>query len=139
MKRLFAIALVLGTAACSGGAKPKTEEPVGNADWEVTEEPMIDAAPLPEAPPLAVTAMDPRAGGVAGGDAITFGGASFLVDGKPRAVKVFFAGVEALDVAVLDDATLSVVTPPGTAGAVDVLIQFEPGGEITLPGAYTYQ
>ncbi len=128
----------LSVAACAGGGKPAPASPETSAEWEITEEP-LPAAEAPPAVPLQVTDMQPRGGAAGGGDTVTFTGASFLVEGAPRAVHVYFGDHEATDVAVVDDATFTVHAPDGPAAtAVDVKIVFEPGGEITLPGAYAY-
>jgi hypothetical protein len=88
-------------------------------------------------PDLAVTGLDPATG--AGGTTVTLAGRHFTADG-PRTARVYFgdnaAAVDGFD----SDETLIVTAPPGIVGeVVDVLIVFDPGGEITLPHAFTYR
>ena len=83
---------------------------------------------------LALTSLSPQAGPAAGGTSVTLTGGGF-----DASTKVFFAGVEAADVSVASAQSLSVTTPAGTAGAVDVKITRGDGQEATLVGAFTYE
>jgi len=77
---------------------------------------------------LKVTGMDPMSGDFQGGTKVTITGNRFTKDGQ-RAASVYFGG----------DTQLVVKTPGGNPGdKVDVLIIFEPGGEITLPQKFEY-
>jgi len=88
---------------------------------------------------LKVTGLDPTTGSLEGGDVITFSGNRFTADGA-RNVKVFFAGKPADFLEWDGDDQLKVRAPAGDKDGdkVDVLLVFEPGGEITLHQAYTY-
>lgn len=82
-----------------------------------------------DAPTIATVA--PASGPTSGGTAVTITGTS-LTDTD----QVTFDGVPA-PFTVIDPTTVSAVTPPGTAGAVDVTVTNE-GGTATAVGAYTY-
>jgi len=78
-----------------------------------------------------VTTVAPNSGSTSGGTAVTITGTnldtteSVTFDGNPAPF------------AVVNATTLSVVTPPGTAGAVDVVVT-NPAGSATDVGAFTY-
>jgi hypothetical protein len=93
----------------------------------------------PEKRALGVTAIEPAKGDPAGGTTITLKGARFTADG-PRKVRVFVGEREAPSVRFKSDEELIVQTPPGKVGeVVDVRLQFDPGGEIVMPKAFTYE
>ena len=73
----------------------------------------------------------PAAGPTSGGTVVTIPGTSFTT-----AQSVTFDGVPA-PFTVINDTTISAVTPPGTAGAVDVTVTTT-AGSATGTGAYTY-
>ncbi|MER5385552.1 IPT/TIG domain-containing protein [Streptomyces sp. NPDC002688] len=79
----------------------------------------------------AITTVAPATGPTSGGTAVTITGTSLAstdsvtIDGTPAPFSVLSA------------TTLSVVTPPGTAGAVDVVVT-NPAGSDTAAGAFTY-
>jgi hypothetical protein len=87
-----------------------------------------DAAPT-------VTGVSPNMGTTAGGDTVTITGTGFT-----NAYSVYFGGVEATSFTVNSDGSITAVTPPGTAGTVDVtVVNF---GGTSLTGAadqFTYQ
>lgn len=88
---------------------------------------------------LGVTAIDPPTGPAAGNTRVVLKGARFLSEG-PRKIKVFFGEKEAPSVKVETDTSISAQTPAGKAGdVVNVRVQFDPGGEIVLPKAFTYE
>lgn len=81
--------------------------------------------------PLTVTGLTPDAGPTGGGQTVTITGTGFTDD-----TTVSFGPNEGTDVTVNDDGTsLTVVTPPGTAGATTVTVA-TPGDTATLD--YTY-
>ncbi|MCX4477093.1 IPT/TIG domain-containing protein [Streptomyces cellulosae] len=82
-----------------------------------------------EAP--AVTALSPTSGPASGGTAVTITGTNLDTTDS-----VTFGGAPA-PFAVINASTLSAVTPPGTAGAVDVVVT-NPAGSDTLTAGYTY-
>ncbi len=83
-------------------------------------------------PASAITSLTPVAGPEAGGQTVTITGSGFS-----GATGVTFDGIPATGVTVVDDATLTAVTPPHTAGVVDVTVG-DPEGNGTLPAGYTY-
>jgi hypothetical protein len=87
---------------------------------------------------LKVTGLEPNVGEVSGGTRVIIKGNRFTKDGA-RNAKVYFDSKPADVLGFRGDKELLVRTPGGELGKkVDVLIIFEPGGEITLKGAYTY-
>jgi len=87
---------------------------------------------------LKVTGMDPMSGDFQGGTKVTITGNRFTKDGQ-RAASVYFGGKKAEVLGFGGDTQLVVKTPGGNPGdKVDVLIIFEPGGEITLPQKFEY-
>lgn len=87
---------------------------------------------------LAVTGIEPDRGDVAGGTYVRIAGQRFTVDG-PRAVKVYFGDREAIVDRFTSDSELIVEAPGGKAGEVaDVVVVFEPGGQVRLPRAFTF-
>ncbi|MEU6019340.1 IPT/TIG domain-containing protein [Streptomyces sp. NPDC047515] len=73
----------------------------------------------------------PAAGPVSGGTAVTIPGTNFTTTQS-----VTFGGVAA-QFSVINDTTISAVTPPGTVGAVDVTVTTT-GGSATATGGFTY-
>ncbi len=87
---------------------------------------------------LKVTGLDPVSGDFSGGERITIKGNRFTKDGI-RTAKVFFGDAKAQVMGFKGDNELIVMSPPGEIGQkVDILIVFEPGGEITLKEAFTF-
>ncbi|MEU9061001.1 IPT/TIG domain-containing protein [Streptomyces sp. NPDC048430] len=78
-----------------------------------------------------VTAVTPTAGPTSGGTGVTITGTGF---GTTESVT--FAGTPA-PFSVVNSTTVSAVTPPGAAGAVDVVVT-NPAGSDTAAGAFTY-
>src|ERR1700733_5614880 len=90
------------------------------------------------APRLSVKAIEPAKGDVDGGTYCRITGSRFIADG-PRSAKVYFGQRQGTIVRFASDTELIVEAPGGSAGAtVDVLVIFEPGGEIKLPHAFTF-
>jgi len=79
----------------------------------------------------AITTIAPATGPTSGGTAVTITGTSL-----DSTDSVTFDGTPA-PFSVVNATTLSVVTPPGTAGAVDVVVT-NPAGSDTAAGAFTY-
>lgn len=86
--------------------------------------------------------VNPASGTSAGGTSVTIKGIGFsgVGVGGPSGLgavsAVSFGGAAATSVVVVDDQTITCVTPAHSAGAVDVVIG-SPGRQ-TLPGAYTF-
>jgi IPT/TIG domain len=78
-----------------------------------------------------VTTVTPDSGPTSGGTAVTVAGTALSTTGSVT------VGGTAAPFSVIDDSTLSVVTPPGAAGAVDVVVTTD-GGAATAAGAFTY-
>ncbi len=84
------------------------------------------------ATPVALS-LDPILGPLAGGTTVTLTGSGFL----GQQVTVTVGGNPASNAMVLDDATVSFVTPPGTAGPADVTVS-DSNGSATLTGGFVY-
>jgi len=81
--------------------------------------------------PPTVDAPNPTSGPTSGGTAVTIPGT-----GLSTAQSVTFGGAAA-PFSVINDITISAVTPPGTAGAADVTVTTA-GGSVTATGGFTY-
>jgi hypothetical protein len=87
---------------------------------------------------LMVTGLDPEKGDAAGRTTVRIKGNRFTVDG-PRTAKVYFGGRPAEVTGFENDSTLVVVAPGGKSNeVVDVLIVFDPGGQLKIPGAFRF-
>jgi hypothetical protein len=87
---------------------------------------------------LMVTGLDPERGDAAGRTTVRIKGNRFTVDG-PRTAKVYFGGRPAEVTGFENDNTLVVVAPGGKANeVVDVLIVFDPGGQLKIPGGFRF-
>jgi hypothetical protein len=90
------------------------------------------------AAPLSVTGIDPPKGDAAGGTFVRITGTNFVADG-PRNVKVYFGKAQGTVVRFASDVELIVEAPAGKAKqTVDVTLEFDPGGEMKLPKAFTF-
>jgi hypothetical protein len=95
-------------------------------------------ASLPPAAPLTVTGIDPPNGDAKGGTYVKISGTSFLADGA-RNVKVYFGKLQGTVVRFASDTELIVEAPSGKANeTVDVMLVFDPGGEMLLPKSFTF-
>lgn len=83
--------------------------------------------------PPTITGLDLVLGAVEGGTSVTISGSRF-----EEGAFVLFGGREAESVQVVDPATLAVVTPAGSAGAVTVSVHNPDGQQARSPGAFTY-
>ena len=87
---------------------------------------------------LKVTDLEPTKGDVEGGTYVRIKGNRFNADG-PRSAKVYFGSRQGTVVRFASDRELIVTAPGGKPGEkVDVKIIFEPGGQLTIPDAFTY-
>jgi hypothetical protein len=82
------------------------------------------------APPT-IGGISPSTGPAAGGTVVTITGSGFT-----GATGVTFDGVPGTGFTVVNDTTITVTSPPGTAGRADVVIQSPSGA--SAPGAFTY-
>jgi hypothetical protein len=87
---------------------------------------------------LKVTNIEPDKGDSAGGSYVSIKGNRFLADG-PRTAKVYFGTTQGSVIQYQSDSEMIVRAPGGEAGkTVDVLIVFEPGGEIRIKNAFKF-
>jgi hypothetical protein len=109
LSRLFVVVIALSLAAC-GGNDTK----------------------------LKVTGLDPEKGDVEGGTYVRIKGNRFVADGQ-RNAKIYFGSRQGTVVRFANDNELIVEAPGGKVNeTVDVLIIFEPGGELKIPKAFTF-
>jgi hypothetical protein len=87
---------------------------------------------------LKVTGIEPEKGDAEGGTYVRIKGNRFVADGT-RIAKVYFGSREGTVVRFASDSEMIVEAPGGKAGeSVDVLIMFEPGGELKIPHGFTF-
>ncbi len=87
---------------------------------------------------LKVTGIEPEKGDVEGGTYVRIKGNRFIADGA-RNAKVYFGSRQGTVIRFASDSELIVEAPGGkTNETVDVLILFEPGGELKIPHAFTF-
>ena len=87
---------------------------------------------------LRVTGLEPRTGDSMGGQIVLISGSSFMK--TTRTAKVYFGDQPGNVIRFKSDGELVVEAPGGTPDTtVDVLVVFEPGGEITIPKSYTFK
>lgn len=84
--------------------------------------------------PPTYSSVSPNAGTLSGGTTITITGNSFFTNPI-----VYIDGVVCNSINLVDATTITCQTPPGAAGAVDVVIENADGQTVTGVGAYTYQ
>jgi hypothetical protein len=89
-------------------------------------------------PKLKVTDLSPITGDTEGGTFVVIKGNRFLKDG-PRNAKVYFGSRQAQIIRWQSDSELIVQAPPGKPDeVVDVLVIFDPGGQLTLKKVFKY-
>jgi hypothetical protein len=87
---------------------------------------------------LKVTGIDPEKGDINGGTYVRIKGNRFIADGA-RNAKVYFGPHQGNVIRFASDSELIVEAPGGKVGdKVDVLIIFEPGGELKIAKAFEY-
>ena len=84
--------------------------------------------------PGLILSITPNKGSAAGGTSVTIHGQNFT--GTPT---VSFGTASATSVSVKSDTEITVITPAGTAGKVDVTLQNADGPTSTLQAGFTYQ
>ncbi len=92
---------------------------------------LLDFGACPLDPP-SISSVTPNYGPTAGGTTITITGT-----GLTDASSVTVRGNAATSVAVVNDTTVTAVTPAGSVGAANVQVT-TPGGTATISGAFTY-
>src|SRR5688572_25823086 len=89
-------------------------------------------------PKLKVTDLNPTSGDAEGGTYVVIKGNRFLKDG-PRNAKVYFGSRQAQIIRWQSDSELIVQAPGGKPEeTVDVLVIFDPGGQLTIKKAYKF-
>ena len=87
---------------------------------------------------LKVTGIEPERGDVDGGTYVRIKGNRFIDDG-PRNAKVFFGSRQGTVVRFASDSELIVEAPGGKPNEkVDVLIIFDPGGQLKIKDGFTF-
>jgi hypothetical protein len=83
---------------------------------------------------IVVGSINPNEGNVVGGTACTITGNYFITTGETRVV---FDEIEATDVVVVNDTTITCAVPPHSAAAVDVTVVCDNGSD-SLDNGFTY-
>lgn len=87
---------------------------------------------------LKVTGIEPEKGATEGGTYVRIKGNRFIADGA-RNAKVYFGSRQGTVIRFASDSELIVEAPGGKPNeVVDVLIIFEPGGELKIPKGFTF-
>ena len=87
---------------------------------------------------LKVTGIEPERGDVEGGTYVRIKGNRFIADG-PRMTKVYFGSRQGTVVRFASDSELIVEAPGGKPNEkVDVLIIFDPGGQLKIKDGFTF-
>ena len=87
---------------------------------------------------LKVTGIEPEKGDINGGTYVRIKGNRFLADGA-RNAKVYFGSRQGTVIRFASDQELIVEAPGGKPNeVVDVLIIFEPGGEMKIQKGFTF-
>jgi hypothetical protein len=85
---------------------------------------------------LQVQKVEPDQGITAGGDQVTITGSGFQ-PGKTQ-VEVRFGRRRSEQVSIESGSKISVVTPAGDKGPVDVTLSFDSGAQFKIPGGFKY-
>ena len=85
---------------------------------------------------LQVDNVDPPQGATGGGDHVTIKGSGFE-PGKTQ-VEVRFGRRKAEQVTIASSSKITVVTPPGEKGPVDVTLMFDHGPQFKIPEGFRY-
>lgn len=86
--------------------------------------------------PLRVDRVDPPEGILGGGDQVNILGSGFQ-PGKTQ-VEVRFGRRKSESVIISSSSKITVVTPPGDKGPVDVTLSFDDGAHFKIPSGYKY-
>lgn len=87
---------------------------------------------------LKITGLEPAKGDAEGGTYVKIYGNRFVADGA-RIAKVYFGNQEGTVDRFVSDSEMIVQAPGGKPGdTVDLLVVFEPGGELKIPKAFTF-
>jgi hypothetical protein len=89
-------------------------------------------------PKLKVTGLEPEKGDIEGGTYVVIKGNRFMKDG-PRNAKIYFGSRQGSVVRFQSDSELIVQAPGGKHDeVVDVLIIFDPGGQLKIPNGFRF-
>lgn len=125
-----------GTDAATDSSQGTQGTDPATTDSESTDPSSTDPEVDPDDTELRVTSVDPGVGQAKGGDVVTVMGNAF-VDGN---MSVVFGASLGFDVFVISSTRLTVTTPPGNPGLVDVTVaNSDTEQQATLPFAYRYQ
>ena len=91
-----------------------------------------DSGPSEDFPQPTLTQVSPNYGPETGGTRVTLRGTSFM-----EPAEVFFQGIPATNVVVLDHVSIAATTPAGVIGPADVRV-ITPGGVADLPRGFRY-
>gem|GEM_PF-6571555 len=91
--------------------------------------------PTASAPTPTITAVSPNSGDATGGESITISGTNFSTAGVGVSVEI---GGKPATVTNLTSTAITVTTPPGTAGTVDVIVSNNDGQAVRATNAFTY-
>jgi hypothetical protein len=92
----------------------------------------------PKRTPLEVTSVSPEKGDADGGTYVHINGSGFMANGA-RSAKVYFGARAGAVIRFASDGEMIVEAPGGHPNeTVDVLVLFEPGGELKLQHAFTF-
>jgi hypothetical protein len=86
--------------------------------------------------PLRVDDADPSRGTTGGGEHVTINGSGFE-PGKTQ-VEVRFGRRKAENVTIASASKITVVTPPGDRGPVDITLMFDDGTPFKIAAGFTY-
>ena len=89
-----------------------------------------------KAGPLRVDKVDPAEGTTGGGDQVTISGNGFQ-PGKTQA-QVFFGRRRAETVVISSPTAITVMTPPGDKGPVDITVDFDEGSRFKIPAGFKF-
>jgi IPT/TIG domain/Type II secretion system (T2SS), protein G len=127
-----------GIAVMSSGKDGKEGTVDDIRSWDDQDVRKPPSPPPSGAAKLSVTGVEPARGDAQGGTYVLIKGARFTTDG-PRNAKVYFGARQGAVVRFASDSELIVEAPGGKLNeTVDVLIIFDPGGQIRIPGAFTF-
>ena len=98
---------------------------------------LLGAACQSKGGPLQVGKVEPDQGINAGGDTVVIHGSGF-VPGKTQ-VEIRFGRARAEQVSIASADKISVVTPPGDRGPVDVTLMFDSGEQFKITQGFRYE
>ncbi len=116
--------ITVTTPPGSAGAADVTVSTVGGS--------VTDPGAFTYAAPPSITSLSPSVGPASGGTSITIGGTNFI-----GVTSLLIGGTPVDSFTVTSPTSISVTSPPGSAGPADVSV-IAAGGSVTDPGGFTY-